>query len=123
MQRQAKQQDRLRQELEEAARDLREAAERAQEDLPKTAGDAMRLCDAISQMGIPGDQDRDVARATFIKDDAVIGRLDPADPRATDQLVGCRRPRTELAGRPLRLGQPSADSTVLPRTGSGRGGR
>lgn len=57
LQRLAKQQDLLRQELEEAARDLREAAEKAQDDLPKTAGDAMKLCDAISQMEIPQDQD------------------------------------------------------------------
>lgn len=57
LQRMAKQQDLLRQELEEASRDLRDAAEKAQDDLPKTAGDAMKMCDAISQMGIPQDQD------------------------------------------------------------------
>lgn len=57
LQRMAKQQDLLRQELEEAARDLREAAEKAKDELPKTAGDAMKICDAISQMQIPQDQD------------------------------------------------------------------
>jgi hypothetical protein len=56
LQQMAKQQDLLRQELEEAAAELEKQAELAAEKLPKTAAEALGLCKAIKDLQIPQDQ-------------------------------------------------------------------
>ncbi len=52
----AREQELLEQELQDAQTALREAAQQSQQDLPRTAADAERLCQAISSQGIPQDQ-------------------------------------------------------------------
>lgn len=52
----ARDQELLNQELEEAVTQLHEAAARAQEELPRTASDAEKLCNAIGQQQISDDQ-------------------------------------------------------------------
>jgi hypothetical protein len=55
-QRLAKEQDLLRQELEEITEELERAARACQDQLPKTAGDALALCEAIRELEIGEDQ-------------------------------------------------------------------
>jgi hypothetical protein len=56
LQQMAKQQDLLRQELEEAAAELEKQAEQALDELPKTAEQALGLCKKINDLGISKDQ-------------------------------------------------------------------
>ena len=52
----AAEQELLEQELQEAAREMEQAAQRAEERLPQMAGDALGLCRAINDLQIPQDQ-------------------------------------------------------------------
>jgi hypothetical protein len=54
----AREQEMLRQELDEALSALEQAAQQAAETLPKTSGDASRLCQGIRQSGAMADQDQ-----------------------------------------------------------------
>ena len=56
IQRLAKEQDLLRQELEDAKAALQHAAEAAEDDLPKMSGGAKKLCQAIDELRVDDDQ-------------------------------------------------------------------
>lgn len=100
----AKQQELLREELEQASEQLRPVAEQAAEKLPKTSGDAMRLWNAIQEKGILADQDTaaEMARSGICQ--AALDAAELAAQKLESLLSDCCNPEGVAGEMPLDPG-------------------
>ncbi|QDT94975.1 ATP-binding protein [Gimesia aquarii] len=94
MQRMAKEQELLQQEIEEVKTALKEAAKEAAESLPKMSGNAKQICDALEKMQVDQDQDAAARSARKGNGQQAYDSADEAAKKLESLLSDCCSPKS-----------------------------